>query len=224
MGRETMRIGTMMGASWIHIVGFVLLVAGPSVVVASPNGPPASRTSAPAIGGIGAESSCTGCHGGNPVNSGGSIALTGAPAYYTPGQLYTITVELASTQNQGAGHQWGFELTAIKLTDGTGAGTFANVTGQGTTIMPGSGSYSTRAYICQLSAGLRLDIPSPATWQVEWTAPAGGTGPVAFYFTGMAANGADGADFDYVYTGSFSAQDVTPTLSTTWGRIKASYR
>src|SRR4030065_747456 len=91
MGRETVRIGTMMGASWIHIVGFVLLVAGPSVVVASPNGPPASRTSAPAIGGIGAESSCTGCHGGNPVNSGGSIALTGAPAYYTPGQLYTIT-------------------------------------------------------------------------------------------------------------------------------------
>ena len=193
------------------------------MAAASSNGPPPQRTGAPAIGAVPAEGLCTGCHSGNPVNTGGSVTLTGAPAYYTPGAAYTITVNLASTQNAVTGHVWGFELTAVKMSDGTGAGTFANVAGQGTTIRAGTGSFNTRSYIGQASAGQRLDVASPVAWQVSWTAPAS-AGPVSFYVVGNAADGDGGDPGDWIYNASFLSKDVTPTRSSTWGKLKSSYR
>jgi len=208
-----------------RIVVAALLVGGASLALANSNGPPAASTGAPAIGGKAAEVDCTDCHTGNALNTGGSIALTGAPAYYTPGQVYIITVNVASSQTAAITDRlWGFQLTAVKVSDGTGAGTFANVTGQNTRIRTGSGDFSTRSYIEQSGTGLQMNVASPVSWQIQWTAPAAATGSVIFSFAGMAADGVNGESGDWVYTGSFSSKDVTPARQTTWGQLKSAYR
>src|SRR6185295_4972107 len=87
------------------------------------SGPPASRTGAPATGGVQAESDCSGCHArldnvGNPINNvnlpGGAVTIVGMPATYAPGQTYPVEVRLQSDSTLAApGRKWGFELTAI---------------------------------------------------------------------------------------------------------------
>jgi hypothetical protein len=202
---------------------FTLLVSV-STAWASSSAPPNSRTGAPATGGKPAESLCTGCHSGNAVNSSGSVTVSGVPTYYTPGTVYPVTLTLTSSQNAIAGHMWGFEVTVIKSSDGTGAGTFTNISGQGTGIRTGSGNFATRSYLGHSGAGLQVDVASPVSWQFQWTAPSSGTGGVVFYFAGLAADGDGSESGEFVYNGSFATMDVTPTLATSWGRIKAIYR
>jgi len=187
--------------------------------------PPRSRTGAAALGGIAAESTCRNCHGGNALNTDGGITLVSPPAYYVPGNVYTLTVRLASTRTAASsGRLWGFQLTAVEAADGTGAGTLANVTGQGTMVVAGTSSYVTRQYI-EVNDGHFAGAASPVSWQVQWTAPDPGVGDVHFYFSGVAADGGGGDDADWVYTGSHVMPDqATPTLGTTWGRLKARYR
>jgi hypothetical protein len=208
-----------------HIIRFAVLLALISGVAMAYDGtPPASRTGAPAIGGKPAESLCSGCHNDFTNNTGGTIELINAPSYYTPGTVYTITVRLTSSQTAGnAGRVWGFQLTAVRVSDGNGSGTFADVAGQGTTIASGAGSFATRSYI-EVSTGNRQGAASPVEWQVRWTAPNPGAGPIRFYAIGVAGDGAGGSNGDWVYTGSFSTDDITPTVSSSWGRVKARYR
>lgn len=186
--------------------------------------PPSSRTGAPTIGAIASESTCRNCHGGNALNSGGDITLVSPPASYVPGNSYTLTVRLASSGTAAnSGRRWGFQITAVKQSDGTGAGTLSNVAGQGTTLATGSGSYATRQYV-EHDTGTHTGSSSPVTWQVQWTAPNPGVGDVGFYFSGVAGNGS-GSSNDWVYTGSQVVPDATtPTLRTSWGQIKSRYR
>lgn len=198
------------------------LVSG--VALAYNGGPPESSTAAPPIGALPAEGSCYDCHDDGSLNTGGSVTLVNAPTHYTPGQTYVMTVRVTSSQTAGnSGRKWGFQLTAIRASDGEGTGTFANVSGQGTMIASGSNEFASRRYI-EVSSGDRAGTASPAEWQVQWTAPSAGTGQVLFYFTGVAANGAQASNGDWVYTGALSTLDVTPTLPTSWGRIKSRYR
>jgi hypothetical protein len=198
------------------------LVSG--VALAYNGDPPTSTTGAPAIGARPVEESCIDCHDSFGLNNGGSVQLINAPTYYQPGQVYAMTVRVTSSQTAGSsGRSWGFQLTAARFSDGNGAGTFATVAGQGTMIAAGSGSFASRSYI-EVSNGDRPGAASPVEWQVQWTAPAAGTGQVAFFFIGVAANGAQGTNGDWVYTGSHTTQDVTPTLPTSWGRVKTLYR
>lgn len=108
------------------------------------------------------------------------------------------------------------------MTDGNGVGTFANVAGQGTKIVNGSGQYSTRQYIEQ-STGTHTGEASPVQWQVQWTAPNTAVGSVGFFATGLAGNGS-GSSGDFTYSTSLVLQDVTPTNGATWGAVKALYR
>lgn len=199
------------------------LVAGASLAIADPNGPPTRRTGAPTIGSIGAESTCQGCHGGNTLNSGGSVEILDAPTLYSTGRTYDIRVRVNSSQTAGSpGRNWGFELTSVRMSDGQGTGTFANVSGQGTVIANGSGSYATRQYVAQASPRTGA---SPAEWLVRWTAPVTGVGALTFYACGVACDGDGSEDGDWVYTTSFAAQDTTtPTLPVTWGQVKDRYR
>lgn len=202
----------------VRFVVFLALVSG--VAVAYNNTPPASRTGAPAVGGAPAEGTCS-CHGSN--STGGMIELINAPAYYQPGTVYTMIVRLTSGQTAGnSNRRWGFQLTAVRASDGAGTGTFGNVAGQGTTIISGSGSFATRQYIEQ-STGSQQGATSPAQWQVNWTAPNPGVGPIRFFMSGVAGNGS-GSSGDWVYTGSFSSDDVTPVLSSSWGDVKSRFR
>jgi hypothetical protein len=201
------------------------LIGGASIAIAFDGGAPTAKTGAPAIGAKTAEGTCADCHNDFALNTGGSVTLAGAPTYYVPGTVYTFNVTVASTMTAGAGvnRLWGFELTAVNMSDGTGAGTFAPVAGQGTVVATGTGQFSTRGYV-RVSTNDQAGVASPVSWQVQWTAPNPGVGSVSFYASGLAADGANGNSGDYVYTGSASAKDVTPTDRTSWGGIKARYR
>ena len=186
--------------------------------------PPTSSTGAAALGGKSAEGSCIDCHDSYALNESGSIALLNAPGFYKPGLTYTLTVRLASSQTAGSDLIWGFQLTALNVMTGEGAGTFSNISGQGTSIQSGTGAFATRRYV-GVGTGNRAGQSSPVSWQVNWTAPDPGVGAISFYFTGLAANGAQGTNGDWVYQGVQAVQDTTtPTLATTWGELKARYR
>lgn len=202
----------------------VLAILVYGVAIAYDGSPPVSRTGAPAIGGKAAEGVCSGCHNDFALNDGGSVQLINAPTHYQPGTAYTLTVRLTSSHTAGdAGRLWGFQLTAVRVSDGNGAGTFANVTGQGTIIAAGSGSFATRSYV-ELGSNNKQGSASPVEWQVQWTAPNPGVGQIRFFVCGVAANGASGSNGDWVYTGTHATDDITPTLSASWGAVKSNYR
>jgi hypothetical protein len=207
---------------WIVLT---VILTGATLALADSGGPPESMTGAPAIAATPAEDLCSSCHGGQAENTGGVIELIGAPALYREGAVYTITVRLTSGQTAAnASRRWGFQLTAVRMSNGAGAGTFATIAGQGTQIISGTGSLASRRYVEQTSTGTRTGTASPVQWNVQWTAPATDIGAITFYFAGNAANGAQGENGDWIYNGSFASQDTTTaTRSTTWGEVKRQY-
>ena len=215
-----------MKRNWHYIVVPAALVLWAAVGLARPGGSPASRTGAAAIGGLGAESSCTSCHADFAVNSGGSVSLLGVPGFFHGGQTYRLTVHLASTQTSGSSSRlWGFQMTAVDTATGLGAGTFGVVNSTETGIVNGSSSFSTRRYVNQLSGGTKGGSASPVEWQVDWTAPASGATRVRFFVAGLAGDGDGSEAGDWVYTGTAASVDtVTAAIPATWGAVKASYR
>ena len=201
-----------------------VLLIGAGIAFASSGGAPRSRTGAPAIASIGAEGTCLGCHNNFSLNNGVTVSFVDPPATYMAGATYTFSVQVASTATAGnANRVWSFELTAVNMTDGTGAGTFSNVSGQGTQIINGSGSYSTRQYI--QSSTDRPGATSPVQWQVKWTAPAVAPGQIGFYTTGIAGDGSGNTSGDRVGKAALVVdQTATPVASSTWGKVKAAYR
>ncbi|HEX5131808.1 MAG TPA: choice-of-anchor V domain-containing protein [Candidatus Krumholzibacteria bacterium] len=205
-------------------LGFVVLpLAAAGLAIASSGGAPASRTGAPAIASKSSESTCQGCHSGATVNSGATLELINAPNFYVAGDTYTFTVRISSSStNANSGRVWAFELTALSMVDGNGAGTFTPVAGQGTQVINGTGSMSTRSYL-ESTTG-RTGAATPEEWQVQWTAPDPSVGPVGFFAAGVAGNGTGSKSGDFVATVAQTMADVTPTEQVTWGRVKAIYR
>lgn len=208
-----------------HHIRFTLpalvLAGAASFTAAHSTGPEPSRTGAPALGGAPAELTCNdvGCHSGNPMNFNGKLEILGVPATYTPGNSYTITVRLTSTATQGdVNRKWGFQLTAVRLSDGTGAGSFTSST---LPVLNGTGSYSSRKYISHDADTVQLGAQSPVEWSFTWTAPAQDAGAVGFYAAGNAANGNLSNLGDFIYTASSTMQSPgTPVQATTWGELK----
>lgn len=204
------------------------MLFGAMAAMARNGSAPSSHTGAPQIYSASAEDMCVRCHNdyASQVNVGGSIQLVNPPASYTPGTVYTLTLQLASTQTDGSPDPlvWGFQVTALKATDGTGAGTLADVAGQGTRIVSGTGSYSTRRYV-EVDTNDKFNTASPVQWQFQWTAPNPGVGAVNFYFSGVAGAGDGGTGGDWTYQGSYAMLDqTTPVVPATWGGLKTRYR
>ena len=214
-----------MRRTWIHAAVIAALVAWAAIALARSSGAPAARTGAPAIASIPAESNCTGCHGGNALNTNGSVTILDVPALFRGGRTYRLRVHLASTQTGGAsGRVWGFQMTAVDTATGLGVGTFALVDAAQTGLVTGTGSFASRTYANQISGGIRSGAASPVEWQVDWTAPATGVTRVRFYAAGFAGDGSGNTSGDWVYTGSAAATDTTtPAIPVTWGRIKSAY-
>jgi Reeler domain len=114
--------------------------------------------------------SCATCHGGG---SGGSIALSGAPASYVPGQMYPLTL----TINQAQAAVGGFQIVATNGTTSSMVGTFSAPAGT------------------RINSTSRLTHNAPKTlsggstaWTFNWTAPASGSpANVVFYYVGNAS-------------------------------------
>jgi len=209
---------------WIRGFAVAILVCGAVTAVADSGGPPRSRAGVPSVGGVAAETDCADCHADFALNTGGSVQITGAPNLYTPGSTYDITVRVTSSNTTGfAGRGWGFELTAIRMSDGTGAGTFTTVAGQNTGIISGTNTMSTRRYIEQTDP--RYGTSGPVDFQIRWTAPNPGIGAVSLFTAAVAANGDGSESGDWVYTASKAIQDTTTGVVTnSWGHLKQLYR
>ncbi len=172
----------------VMIFTFILMA---SLAHAYSGGPPDQKTSAPG------EGSCTDCHSSFPINSGdGSFAID-APAGYTPGDTYTITVTLSDNGQS----RWGFELTP--LDQGT-----VTITDAANTQQSSAGG---NTYVKQTSTGTyNGSSDGPVTWQFDWTAPT--TDPpesITLYANGNATDASFGTSGDYVYSTSVTLGRLT---------------
>ncbi len=175
-------------------------------------GPPDGMTNAPG------EGVCTSCHSSFPLNSGtGSLGITGLGGAYTPGQTYQLEITLADPDAS----RWGFEATAFKDVGTIGPiGNFAPLDANTqATKFP-----LDRQYIKHTSAGTFMGQTGSATWTMNWTAPPVGTGPIALYVAGNAANGNGNFLGDNIYAVSLSLSETVANEDSSWGGIKALYR
>jgi hypothetical protein len=158
------------------------------------------------------EDSCHACHFHEPLNAApGRVTIEGAPARYTPGQRYTLTVTLARAEMKRAG----FQLTVRFAGGGAQAGSLAPVPDEASRVhVERQGEV---AYAGQTAAGSAVDTPGRARWRVEWTAPDGG-GPVALHLSANAANGDETAEGDFVYTATAGAAGFPGACARIWKR------
>jgi hypothetical protein len=203
----------------------------------SDEGPLAAMTGAPATAGSPAEMDCTLCHQdyNNPCDPvpcnldapGGGIEILGVPAVYVPGQAYPLRVRMWCDSTLAyPSPLWGFEMTAFRLPDGAGAGTWEPGVADTFAVIPGSGPFATRTYIEQTFAGARSGLQGEVEWTFQWRAPADDVGEVMFSLAGVAGNGNDepGAG-DFVYTArAVTGSGFTAQRPVSWGSLKARYR
>lgn len=144
-------------------------------------------------GGFG-ESTCHACHFDAEVNEPpGSVAVSGVPDRYSPGETYPLTITL-TRPGMVLG---GFQLTARFEGGGAQAGTIAPAAGEEERVVVTESGGVLYAY--HRVAGTLPVAPDTARWVVLWTAPGEPTGAVLFHVAANAANGDDLVDGDYVY-------------------------
>ncbi|MCC6187149.1 MAG: T9SS type A sorting domain-containing protein [Chitinophagaceae bacterium] len=166
----------------------------------SNSGGPAKAGNGNLTGSPGSASSCSGgsCHaagsGSTTTQLGGPIFLTlkstsapEASGMYVPGTVYNVRL---ATQNTNVRPKFGFQVTAVKKSDGTQAGSMAITSATNTQLITVGGRG-----IVEHKSAITASTPGLYNISFEWTAPAAGTGDVDFYAivnavdgTGTAAN------------------------------------
>lgn len=199
----------------------VLALAGASTAIfAEDHGPDPRLTGAPG------DQTCAQCHTGTAVNEGGgNVALTvPSGTTYTPGATQKLTVKITDS----AARRWGFQLTARLASDLSNgqAGTLAAANTNAQVVCDGTGRVApcTSAAVVQFAehnlTGYRA---ATDTYEVNWTAPAAGAGPVRIYVAANAANGTGNQTGDHIYTTSVeltpAAAGVKPTINSTRGVV-----
>lgn len=184
---------TMVGSIWLLLLSFS---DGPTSRIGD-------RTSSPISGGP-----CNGCHdyAGRffptttiTVRDSNNIALSNN--LYRPGYTYTVTVQVAappSTEAPPIIPVYGSQTVALALN------TFAQA-GEFTAPSTDYDQLGTGAKLTQLQGRTYLEHNARSNsgiFNVKWTAPAVGTGPVGLYAAGLAANNNfafTGDDFDTTF-------------------------
>lgn len=185
-------------AALLLAIPFVFAVAGVSFAASA--GPQAASCGVPAIGSEAAEPNCTSCHNSAALNpdQAGSVRLDGVPPSYEPGRSYPLVLHIEHSDKSLL--RWGFQVTAVALADGAGAGEFV-VTDSATTQILSSMS-GTRSYLGQTYNGTAIGKTGGTSWSFEWKAPATPVGKVGFFAAANAAN-ADGSNQgDRIYSKS----------------------
>lgn len=183
--KQSVRVSMSLGAG---------LIVASLALIANGSGAPEGLSGAPG------ESNCTECHLGT-VNSGsGRVRIEAVNATaYTPGQTLRIRVIVEDS----AASRFGFQLSVRPESNPRiSAGKLAAVNNS-TQILPGG----TQEWATHTLAGSR--VTSPATFELDWTAPASDAGPVVFYAAGNAANGNGQNTGDRIYTTSLKLSAAT---------------
>ena len=167
----------------------IFILNYPVSTTAYVSGSPGGKTNSPLDG-----NTCNGCHSGN-LNSGpGSFNISSdIPTNgYIPGETYTITVQ----GSHPSFNKYGFELTAENGTEKIGD---FNIINSSQTKLTNNNSV-THKITGTLGSATK-------TWNVNWTAPNSGLGPVQFYVAGMNANGNNTNSGDEVHTISYAVNE-----------------
>src|SRR5262245_51486969 len=218
---RTVARSLVLAAAFLYVLGALSVALGGSAFV---EGPLPSKTGAAAMGGKPGEPNCTSCHQtydnfGQLINRlntpGGGVKILDLPANYEPGQTYALRVHFATDSTASfAFRRWGFEMTAVRASDGEGAGTWELMSGDNLQVVMGSGDFATRAYVEHSFDATHEGNASPVEWSLQWKAPDVASGTVYFFAAGNAANGNLGNDGDFIFTTSDSVPDLTsPTVS-----------
>lgn len=152
---------------------------------------------------------CTQCHTDFAADSGdGSFQLLGIPDYWQAGQSYTLTARLADPGQQ----RWGFRLT-VRDEAFQDAGSL-NPTDGNTELCQFDG----HVFLRQTGPGSRPGVADgPVDFSFQWTAPAAGTGKVAFYAVGLACDWNNHPAGDYTYTAASASLEMGD--SATWSVV-----
>lgn len=153
---------------------------------------------------------CTSCHGGSPNTGGGNVRVEfPSGTTYTPGATYKLHIVLTDANAR----RWGFEVTARRGTDRlTLAGMLAADNPATMQSAPGG---SPGEYITHTAQGTAQGTTGSNSWDVNWTAPAAGSGPVTIFVAGNAANGNGNNQGDLIYTSSLVLQEAGTEVSGT---------
>jgi len=222
-----MKVSTLVVTfAFLVLLGSIIFAASkPHEATALSSAPPAGRTGAPGDAGT-----CATCHSGTGGAGALIMALYDFNPTYVPGQTDTLVIGIGAP---GA-TRWGFEVTALKNSDNTMAGTFGTI--PDLAIQTGTEASGGRIYMGHRSNGAIAPFDlndgtewgfATGGWLVEWTPPAQGTGDVTFYAAGIAADGSQSAgatDTTYTATYVVTEQAPSPVTSTTWGKIKTRFR
>ena len=138
---------------------------------------------------------CTQCHNG-AINSGnGNVSIQGLPSTgYTPGELYSLTVNVTGTNSRG----YGFQMASQVGNDN--AGNF---------------SLGTLSEDAELN-GNRVQHSSRTVsgeWIIDWLAPSSDVGDITFSVSGLATGGNSSTGGDNVYTNAVTLPAFTPQTS-----------
>ncbi|MBE0657524.1 MAG: hypothetical protein IH602_07520 [Bryobacteraceae bacterium] len=189
------------GRRGLPLLALAAICAVPVLAISS--GAPPGRTGAPP------GDNCTACHLGSANSGSGSLSIEFSNgSTYTPGQTYKIRVILSDA----AAQIWGFELTARQGAENLDkSGNLTIDDSARTHFSPGS---APGEYVTHTSAGTSSTGSGTNSWEVNWTAPAAGAGPVTFFAAGNAGNGNGNPTGDSIYTTSLtiaegSAGEVT---------------
>jgi hypothetical protein len=112
--------------------------------------------------------------------------------------------------------RWGFEITAVRQSDGQGTGSFDIGGSTLMQIVNGARVHATRQYVQHTSAGTFANTSGPVDWTFKWKAPTTNVGRISFFAAGNAANNSGSSSGDHIYTTSALLDpnpllDVTPT-------------
>jgi len=162
-------------------------------------GSPGGKTGSPIDG-----NNCTQCHNGT-INSGSGLlsVSTNIPTQgYTPGQQYSITVQLSQSPINRFGFEITCEETAMSMMK---AGTFM-LTDQ--VNMQFANNSTSITHTLNGSNGTNMKI-----WTMDWIAPTNANGGVTFYVSAVAANANNNNNGDKVYTTSRAFSEATSSIS-----------
>ncbi len=182
--RVTVSLAVFGGAVIISLLLFAFRVA-----------PPAART-----GGFG-EGDCTVCHIGT-VNSGPGSVTISAPATYTSGDTFPISV----TVRDSVAQSWGFELSARILNSsppGQQAGNLIPGTDGASQLLSSSNGIQ---YIGHTVLGVRPGTTGGVSFDFLWEAPDVSAGTVIFHAAGDGANNNCASSGDNIYITSATSQ------------------
>lgn len=204
-----------MRKNWIAWMALAFVAGAAPLATAYSSGGPERRSG----GDFPGELSCTACHTGSEVNSGGGTLelLIGDAAAdgqsYTPGTAIVLSVNFTDSNAS----RIGFELTA-RSGDGCGpAGSLATTSStNGASVKVVSGTCGDGTSAIQFATHTTPRSGSSATFEVQLTPPSESVGPIKVAVAVNGANGNLATSGDKIYTAQATIQGPStgpPTIS-----------